>query len=182
MVTTEPITTAEQLLHASGLGPCELVRGELIPLAFGSLQHGCIAARLLATVAGFVKEKSLGVTLAGGTGFQIARNPDTVRAPDVAFVRAERVPATLPRGFVPGPPDLAVEVLSPDDRAGEVLAKVRDWLEAGCRAVGVVDPMTRTVSVYRSPNEAAILAATETLTGGAVLPGISVPGAEIFAA
>jgi len=182
MATTEPITTAEQLLHASGLGPCELVRGELIMMTPAGFEHGCVEAVLAGILRDFVKTRGTGRVTGAETGFQIARNPDTVRAPDVAFVRAERVPAALPRGFFPGPPDLAVEVLSPDDRAGEVLAKVRDWLEAGCRAVWVVDPKTRTVSVHDSPNRALILAATDTLSGGDVLPGFSVPGAEIFAA
>jgi Uma2 family endonuclease len=182
MVTTEPITTAEQLLHAPGLGPCELVRGELIMMTPAGAEHGSIVIAITVPLASFVRQKKLGTLFGAETGFQIGRNPDTVRAPDVAFVRAERVPAKLPRGFFPGPPDLAVEVLSPDDRAGEVLAEVQDWLEAGCRAVWVVDPKTRTVSVYHSPNEAAILAASETLSGGEVLPGFSVPVAEIFAA
>jgi Uma2 family endonuclease len=115
------------------------------------------------------------------TGFQISRDPDTVRAPDVAFVRAERLPAAEPLGFFPGAPDLAVEVLSPSDRAGEVLAKVQDWLEAGCRAVWVVDPHTQTISDYRSRSEVVVFSGADTLTGGTVLPGFSVSLPEIFA-
>jgi Uma2 family endonuclease len=85
-----------------------------------------------------------------------------------------------PRAFFQGAPDLAVEVVSPGDRAGEVLAKVHEWLDAGCRAVWVVDPQTRTVAVHRSRNEIAVLQSTDTLSGGDLLPGFSVPVSEIF--
>jgi Uma2 family endonuclease len=119
---------------------------------------------------------------AAETGFQIARDPDTVRAPDVGFVLSEREPGEPVKGYFPGPPDLAVEVLSPDDRASEVLAKVRDWLAAGCRRVWVVDPRTRTVSVYRSPSEIVVLSESDTLTDEELLPGFHLPVGEIFAA
>ena len=112
-------------------------------------EHGWIVTNVTVPLAVFVKQRSLGRVFGAETGFRIGHDPDTVRA-DVAFVTAMRVGVELPPGFFPGPPDLAVEVLSPDDRAGEVLAKVQDWLDAGCRAVWVVDPRTRTVTVYRS--------------------------------
>ena len=181
MAITEQITTAEQLLRASGLGRCELVRGELIMMSPAGFQHGRIVGTINALLWEFVQEEALGVVTGAETGFHISRDPDTVRAPDVAFVRTERVPADEPLGFFQGAPDLAVEVLSPSDRAGEVLAKVQDWLEAGCRAVWVVDPHTQTVSDYRSRSEVTVLTNTDTLTGGAVLPGFAVPVAEIFA-
>ena len=113
-------------------------------------------------------------------GFRIAHDPDTVRAPDVAFVRAERIPPGGVKGFFQGPPDIAVEVVSPNDRASEVMAKAQDWLQAGCPLVWVVDPETRTISVYRSRSEISVLNETDTLTGGDVLPGFSVAVAEIF--
>ena len=115
------------------------------------------------------------------TGFRISQDPDTVRAPDAAFICAERAGSELPEGFFPGPPDLAVEVLSPNDRASEVIAKVRDWLDAGCRAVWVVDPKTRTVAVYHGNREAVLLQITDTLGGGDLLPGFVVPVADLFA-
>jgi Uma2 family endonuclease len=119
--------------------------------------------------------------MAAETGFRISRDPDTVRAPDVAFVCAQRVPRRIPRGYFDGAPDLAVEVLSPEDRASEVMAKVQDWLEAGCREVWVVDPKTQTVSVHRSRNETLILHAADRLISDALLPGFSLSVAEIFA-
>jgi len=144
-------------------------------------EHGLIALRIGSALLDFVESHALGVVLGAETGFQIAQNPDTVRAPDVAFIRAERVGGKLPRGFFPGAPDLAVEVLSPNDRASEVLAKVQEWLDAGCRAVWVVDPATRTVTIYRGRREALILTSTDTLGGGELLPGFSAAVARFFA-
>ena len=98
----------------------------------------------------------------------------------MAFIRADRVGGELPQGFFPGAPDLAVEVLSPGDRASEVIAKVEDWLGAGCHAVWVIDPKTRTVTAYHGSRNAVILTATDTLDGRDLLPGFHGPVAEIF--
>ncbi len=144
-------------------------------------EHGRVILRVAAPLANFVEPRGLGVTTGAETGFQIGRDPDTVRAPDVGFVCAERVPATPTAGFFDGAPDLAVEVLSPSDRHSEVLAKVQDWLGAGSRIVWVVDPGTRTVSIYRSPAEAVVLSTADELTGDDLLPGFRLSVAEIFA-
>jgi len=103
-----------------------------------------------------------------------------VRGPDVAFVRAARVGQGVPRGFFQGPPDLAVEVLSPDDRMGRILAKVRQWLDAGCDTVWVIDPDKRTVSVHRKGEEPRVLGESEVLSGGDLLPGFALSVAEVF--
>lgn len=181
MSTTEQITTADQLLRAPGLGRCELVRGGLVMMSPPGYEHGRIIIRATRALLRYLDENPLGVLTAAETGFQIARDPDTVRAPDVGFVLSEREPEEPVKGYFQGAPDLAVEVLSPDDRAGEVLAKVRDWLGAGCRGVWVVDPRTRTVTVYRSPHQAVVLSESETLTDEDLLPGFRLPVAEIFA-
>ena len=181
MTTAEQITTAEQLLRNPGLGRCELVRGELILMTPAGFEHGRIVVNVTAPLADFVKRSQLGIVTGAETGFQIAHDPDTVRAPDVGVVRADRVPATPTTGFFQGAPDLAVDVLSPNDRASEVLAKVQDWLGAGCRAVWVVDPGTRTVSVYRSGNTLAVLREADELTEDEIVPGFRLSVAEIFA-
>jgi len=181
MATTQQITTAAQLLEASDLGRCELIQGELVMMSPAGFRHGHVAAKLAQLLMNFVESRSLGAVTGSETGFQIARDPDTVRAPDVAFVRADRLPPIEPRGFFPGAPDLAVEVLSPSDRASEVNAKVRDWLETGARRVWVVDPENQTVAVYRSVSEATILGLPETLSGEDVLPGFAVPVRQILA-
>jgi Uma2 family endonuclease len=143
--------------------------------------HGSIEIRIARALANFVEAARLGDVLGAETGFHIASDPDTVRAPDVAFVCSERIPSERPEGFFQGAPDLAVEVLSPNDKASEVNAKVQDWLDAGCRMVWVVDPATKTVSVYRSRTQIEVLGVSDTLPGGDVLPGFSLPLVEIFA-
>jgi Uma2 family endonuclease len=181
MATVESITTAEQLFHAPELGRCELIEGELIMMSPAGSRHGAIAAKMAQILLNFVETHALGVVLGAETGFRIASDPDTVRAPDTAFIRADRVGKTLPQGFFPGAPNLAVEVLSPDDRASEVLAKVENWLDAGSEAVWVVDPKTCTIAVYCAGGKATILKATDTLDGGDLLPGLQIPVAHVFA-
>jgi Uma2 family endonuclease len=180
MATAESITTAEELFHTPGLGRCELLRGELIMMSPAGSEHGMIALQVGRLLLEFVKSQGLGVVLGAETGFRIAGNPDTVRAPDVAFIQRDRVGGRLPKGFFPGAPDLAVEVLSPDDRAGEVLDKVQDWLNAGSVAVWIVDPKTQTVTVYGADRKAVMLTSCDVLTGGDLLPGFSTPVAELF--
>ncbi len=143
-------------------------------------EHGYIVVNITVPLSSFVKENRLGLVTGAETGFQIGHDPDTVRAPDIAFVRADRVPTERTVGFFQGAPDLAVEVVSPGDRASKVLAKVQDWLGAGCRAVWLIDPANRTVSAYDDRNQVVTLRASEELTGGEVLPGFRLPVAAIF--
>jgi len=109
-----------------------------------------------------------------GTGFLLNRNPDTVRAPDFAFIAKKNLPATDPQeAFWPGAPDLAVEVLSPGDTMGEVDEKIEEWLSAGCTAVWVIDAALQTVTVYQSTTNARLWIADETMKGDPVLPGFT---------
>ena len=180
MAAIDQVTTAEQLFKAN-LQHCELIRGELVARSPAWFERGRIAGTIGAVLMEFAKPQGLGVSVSAGAGFHIAHAPDTVRVPDVAFVRTDRIPPGGVTGFFQGPPDFAVEVLLPDDRTEEIVAKVRDWLQAGCLMVWVVDPETRTISIYRSRSEIAVLSEVDTLTGGDVLPGFAVPVAEIFA-
>lgn len=122
----------------------------------------------------------LGFILASGTGFVLERDPDTVRAPDVAFVRRDRISGRPPKKFFPGAPDLAVEVLSPNDTASEVSDKVGAWLKAGCQAVWVVDPQRQTASICRLDGEAIVWQPVEELTLEPLLPGFSLPVRQVF--
>jgi len=174
------ITTAGDLLRAGDIGRCELVRGELRMMIPAGGEHGRIAGTLALVLGGHVRAGNLGTFYGAETGFVLSIDPDTVRAPDFAFVRAERGRPPL-RGYVPGAPDLAVEVLSPDDRPGYVREKVAEWLEAGARAVWVVDPRDRTVTIHEPGRPPLLLAETESLSGGDVLPGFELPVRDVFA-
>ncbi len=143
-------------------------------------RHGMIALRMGRILSDFVEPRGLGIILGAETGFRVASNPDTVLAPDAAFITKSRVGDSLPDSYFPGAPDLAVEVLSPNDRAGEMFAKVQDWLNAGCASVWVVDPKTQTVTVYGADRKAVMFTSADVLTGGDLLPGFSAPVAGIF--
>jgi len=181
MATLAKITTAEQLLKSPHVGPCELIGGEVVMMTPAGFEHSRIALTLGSVLRDYAAARGLGTVVGADAGFQIAHAPDTVRSPDVAFVRAARLGPSPLRGFFQGPPDLAVEVVSPTDRASELTAKVHHWLDAGCLAVWVVDPQTRTVAVWRSPHEIAILHESDTLTAEDLLPGFVLPVAAIFA-
>jgi Uma2 family endonuclease len=162
---------AEELLHLRGPeARRELVRGELIVREPAGFRHGDIAARLLIAVGTFVESRSLGRVFTAETGFRLRTNPDTVRAPDVAFVRRDRLPDPPPRGYAAIPPDLVIEVLSPEDRPGDVLSKLGDWLQAGTSLAWVVDPERRTARVYRADGSQALITDADRLDGEAVLP------------
>ena len=168
------LMTAEQLLQTPVPNKrTELVRGVLVVREPAGFRHGVVAAALTRLLGAHVETHGLGVVLAAETGFQIERDPDTVRAPDVAFVRRDRIPEPVPLGFPALAPDLAVEVLSPDDRPGETLAKVSDWLNAGARLVWVVDPGRRQARVYRADGSETVLTEADALDGEDVVPGFS---------
>jgi Uma2 family endonuclease len=127
------------------------------------------------------KSNKLGAVYAAETGFLIYQNPDTVRAPDVAFVKQERIDAAgRVKGYWIGAPDLAVEVVSPSDTIAQVEDKVAEWLDAGTRMVWVVSSKLHTVTVYRSLTDIETLTEKDTLDGGDVVPGFSITVAEIF--
>jgi Uma2 family endonuclease len=173
--------TAEDLLRLNIQDKrSELVRGRLVVREPAGLAHGVVAARIARRVAEFVDVANLGVVVAAETGFTLARDPDTVRAPDVGFIRADRVPNPLPRGYAQMAPDFVVEVLSPDDRPGEVLAKVADWLRAGTRLIWVVDPVRRSARAYRADGTESFVPDDASLDGEDVLPGFTLPLAAIL--
>ncbi|WP_448576561.1 Uma2 family endonuclease [Thermomicrobium sp.] len=141
-----------------------------------------IVVRLVLLLHQFVTSRRIGLVFGDGLGYILRRNPDTVRIPDVSVVRWERVPATgIPEGFWPGAPDLAVEIVSPHDRAEEVHERVRDYLGAGVRLVWVLWPKSRTVTVYWPDGTARELGPDEKVSGGDVLPGFDMTVSELFA-
>ena len=177
-----PVTDEELLNKPDDGFRYELVEGELRKMPPAGSEHGYIAVNLTIPLGQHVKANQLGRVYAAETGFLIARDPDTVRAPDVAFVSRERVEkAGRVEGYFPGAPDLAVEVVSPNDTHTQVVEKALAWLEAGCRMVLVVDPSQRTVTVYRSLDNIRILTENDQLDGADVVPGWRLPVAELFA-
>jgi Uma2 family endonuclease len=177
------LMTADELLQLPrGAGRYELVRGELRSMSPAGFAHGTVTADLVTRLTTFVRERDLGITCAADTGFLLHRGPDTVRAPDVAFITAARLAATPSslEGFFPGAPDLALEVVSPSDRYTEVEEKVAEWLDAGTRIVAVFDPRRKTARVYRPDAPAISLGVADTLTLPDLLPGWSLVLNEIF--
>lgn len=158
----------------------ELVRGVMIVREPAGFRHGDVAMALALAMGQFLRSHNLGRLLAAGTGFKLFTNPDTVRAPDVAFVRHDRIPDPPPSGFAPFAPDLAVEVLSPDDRPGKVLEKVADWLSAGTRLIWEIDPERRVARVYRADGTMSLLGEADVFDGEDVLPGFSCTLREIL--
>nr|MBA2340866.1 Uma2 family endonuclease [Pyrinomonadaceae bacterium] len=160
MSTTTKLMTAEELLRMpSGNFRCELIEGKLQRFPLAEQLHGQIAAKLGCTLGNFIVANKLGEIYAAGTGFLLRRNPDTVRAADVSFLRKERVDEIGDaEGFVPGAPDLAVEVISPNDKLTEIEEKVAEWLHYGTRLVWIVNPKRRTVTDYQRSNQITRLA------------------------
>ena len=183
MVAKTQLVTAEELLDMPDDGfRYELVRGELRKMAPAGSGHSISGVRIAAPLFNHVNANNLGKVFGSDGGFLLARNPDTVRAPDVAFVRRERVEAVgIPSGYWPGPPDLAVEIISPNDRYTEVYEKVDEWLEAGSGMVVVVNPRNRTATVRIPGMNPVILNEGDTLDGGEVVPGWRMLVADIFA-
>jgi Uma2 family endonuclease len=166
--------TAEELERLDIPGKStELVRGRLVVQEPPGAYHGHVAGRLFFLLGQHVYPRNLGWLFSQHTGFRIASNPDTVRAPDVAFTSRERMPALQQHGYGAFAPDLVAEVLSPDDRPGEVLSKVGDWLAAGVRLVFVIDPDRREARVYRADGTQTVVGDSDSLDGEDVLPGFS---------
>ena len=164
-------------------GMCrELVRGDLRVMAPPGFEHGRVALIVGSLLFAHARETASGVALAAETGFLLSSDPDTVRAPDAAFVakdRAEKVGRT--ERYWPGAPDLAVEVVSPGDSFHEVQDKALEWLAAGTIAVLVLDPPKRAATVYRGQGDAHVHGAQDTLDLSDAVPGFTVAVAELFA-
>lgn len=176
-----PLRTAEDLLQFQDPGKtAELVRGVLVVREPPGTRHGAKAARLTVRVGAFVEQHALGEVFAQDTGFKIATDPDTVRAPDVAFVARDRLEQITDEGYAELAPDLVAEILSPSDRPGDVLEKVGQWLSAGARLVWVLDPERGQVRVYRADGSVTVLGLNEMLDGEDVLPGFQCPVRDIL--
>lgn len=181
MVATRRITV-DEFENMSLEGLWELIDGEMVEMSPSADEPSSIGATITGMLWSFARPRRLGRVYNAEGGFVLFSDRETVLAPDVAFVRAERMPRGEARKhFARLAPDLAVEVLSPSDRASEVLVKVQMYQESGVRLVWIVDPDLETVTVIAQGNPTIVLGSGDDLTGGDVLPGFSVSVAEIFA-
>jgi Uma2 family endonuclease len=182
MAVNQRLMTADELLAMPDDGQRhELVRGELRTMPPGGWEHGCESMLVAESLLPFVRRRRLGRVAGADTGFLLTTTPDTVRVPDLAFVRFDRLPSgAARRGYFQGAPDLAVEVISPNDLYTEVDEKVAEWLEHGCQMVLVVNPRRQTVAVHRPGQPVRVLGADDTLDGEDVVPGWTMAARDIF--
>lgn len=186
MSTQKTLLTADQFYDfcCQNDGRYELVRGEVIELAPANDEHGEIASNIATAFNNYSRPRGMGRTRVE-TGYRLEQDPDTVRGPDVSFVLLPRgTGVTLTRRFVPNAPDIAVEVVSPSNTAAEIERKVREYLAVGSQRVWVVYPATgrsaRRVVVYRADGVILAFNSDDVITDEELLPGFSLPLAEIF--
>jgi Uma2 family endonuclease len=181
-------TLPKQTLTAEEFGALDLgdARSELIEGVIHTMpptfeDHGKITMRLSILLGHYVLTRRLGDTYVAETGFLLARNPDTVRAPDIAFIQRDWLPSPQPKPrWVPVIPDLVVEVASSGDRPAEIRRKAAMWMDVGVRLVWVVLPGERVVEIYRAGAAVTRLSDTDMLDGADVVPGFSTSVAAIF--
>lgn len=176
------LITGEELAGMGDIGPSELVKGEIKYLMPTGHPHGYIENIIGALLYIYLKTHPIGRALSGEVGIYTRRNPDTVRAADVAFISNERFRQARSAGYLDVAPELVVEVMSPDNTWSEVQKKLAEYFAVNVLMVWVVDPQLEQVHVYRSPEQMKLLRKEDRLTGDDVLPGFQVALAEIFTA
>ena len=179
MSTTTHLMTAEELGNLEDdYHRHELIKGVLLTMPPAKYEHMRVCANLTFLLMQHVKANRLGIVGAEG-GYKLESDPDTVLGPDVSFVAEDRI-SLSPEGYHSGPPDLAVEVLSPGDRRGNVEHKLALWLEFGTRSVWLVNPRKQTVEVISSTGERRMFHESDELVDDTV-PGFRIAVSEIFA-
>ncbi|HWQ32148.1 MAG TPA: Uma2 family endonuclease [Blastocatellia bacterium] len=182
-VVAETLMTAEEFAELPDDGErYELVEGRLEAVSLPGWEHGEIVMELAFLIKGFARERKLGTVFAAETAFRLQSDPDTVRGPDVAFVSNERIPTgeVDRRKPFPAAPDLAVEVISPNDVYTKVRKKIDEYLKAGTKLVWIVDPSVKEVEVWRADRSRAWLTETDVLDGESVLPGFQIAVRDLF--
>ncbi len=176
------MTAADLLIMPESPGKrYELIKGELVEMTPSGGEHSNISALIAHFVYDYVLKMDLGTVHAAEGGFLIQRSPDTVLAPDVAFVsKAKLLGGRPPQGFVEAAPDLVVEVVSPSDSYQQVEKKAAQWLTAGASVVWVVNPATKSVAVWRAPNRITYLTGEDELDAEPALPGFRIKVTKLF--
>ena len=172
--------TADELFERHGEGRCELVRGVLREMEPGGGEHGEIAIYSGALLLVYARKHG-GRAFGAETGFVLEREPDTVRAPDAAYIGPERAGAIgRTAQYLPGPPDLAIEVVSPGDTYSEVHEKALFWVASGCRVVLVIEPAARRVTRYRAPDDVVTFVGEQAIECAPAMPGFTPAVTELL--
>jgi len=178
---TETLVTGEEALALGDIGPYELIEGRIVSMSPTGDEHGGYESSFNFHIGSFVRKHKLGKVRVGEVGIYTHRNPDTVRGADVAFISHARYAQRQKKtGFLDVAPELIVEILSPDDRWSEVKQKLKEYFAIGVQLVWVADPADKTIYAYRSLTDVREFTEKDTLTGDEVLPGFSVPVADLF--
>ena len=179
--TTTGLMTADELFRLGDDVRGELIKGVFCVMSPTGFDHNEIAANLTIELGVFIKPRRLGRLGTGDTGIWLERDPDTVRAPDVIFFSAERLPlGARVTSYSEVVPDLVAEVRSPNDSRPQVRAKAQMWLSHGVCLCWVAHPDTRTIDVYRADSPVVTLGEGDTLDGGDVLPGFTCAVSAVF--
>jgi Uma2 family endonuclease len=183
-MATRPRLTAEDLRRISeGDARYELVNGDILELPRVNALHARVMIRVGRLLDEWVDAHGGGVVFGGDLSvvLHLPYDAERLRLVDIAYFCSERLPLEkIPEKWLPGAPDLAVEILSPSDRSADTQQKVRDYLEAGARMVWIIAPEVKTVTVYRADGSARLVKEHEQLDGDDVLPGLAIPLAKVF--
>ncbi|MBK1632236.1 hypothetical protein CKO31_16120 [Thiohalocapsa halophila] len=176
----DPMLTAEDLWRHGPTAPGELVRGRFIERPPTGHPHASVEGNIARELGSFVKRQALGKVMPGEVGIITQHDPDTVRGADVVYISNERLAQAQPDGYLDVPPELTIEVVSPNDRWAEIDEKVSEYLACGVEAVWIIDPRNRRVTCYRSPDEARIYGQDDVIEEPGVLPGLALAVRELF--
>lgn len=159
----------------------ELVRGEVITMPGPGFLHGLTCSKIVRRIGNFTDERDLGWVVSNDTGVITERDPDTVRGPDIAFWKKDRVREPMV-GYAPVAPDLAVEVLSPSNTSKQIREKIEEYFACGVAMVWVVAPEDRTLTIYRTPEQGLLLHDQKSVlvNGDDVLPGFECRVADLL--
>lgn len=177
----EKLVTGEELLAMGDIGRTELIDGRIVSMSPTGGQHGYLEVEFVAALDRFNRARKLGWVFSGEVGIYVRRNPDRIRAADVAFVSRDRLARRPRREFLSIAPELVVEIVSPSDRWDELRQKIQDYFSIGVERVWVCEPEQQDILVYRAPDAYTRVGMDETLHGDGILQDFQLRVAEIFA-
>lgn len=182
MIAKSRTTATEFEAQCSRLGPCELVRGEVLPLSPGGMKHSRITQNVAFLLEEWARRTGLGTVVTGEAGFIVESDPDTVRGADVAYISYGRLPrGRLPDGFGTVPPELVVEIVGKGQSWRHMVEKAGEYMKMGVDRVWVIDPRTREMHVFKPDGGPAALDEGQDVTDDDILPGFSCRVTDFFA-